>query len=128
MRPERVTAYIVGVAGVALGPLLLLLRLSVTPILISILLGLLEKLSLSLELLVVLLLATWQLLPGLDGTGVARSLSVCSWARERPGRRAREETGPSRRDGLCPLGCQGRLSLADSTARALIERRTRSGP
>ena len=88
MRPERVTAYIVGVAGVALGPLLLLLRLSVTPILISILLGLLEKLSLSLELLVVLLLATWQLLPGLDGTGVARSLSVCSWARERPARRA----------------------------------------
>ena len=88
VRPERVAAYaIVGVAGVALGPLLLLLRLSVTPILISILLGLLEKLSLSLELLVVLLLATWQLLPGLDGTGVARSLSVCSWARERQEKR-----------------------------------------
>ena len=59
-----------------------------------------------------LLLATWQLLPGLDGTGVARSLSMCSWARERPYRRAREETGPSRRDGLCPLGCQDRLFLA----------------
>ena len=99
-------------------PLLLLIRLSMTPILISILLAPLEKLSLSLELLVMLLLATWQLLPGLDGTGVARSLSMCSWARERPYRRAREETGPSRRDGLCPLGCQDRLFLADSTARA----------
>ena len=46
------------------------------------------------------------------------SLSVCSWAREKPARCAREATGPSRRDGLCPLGCQGRLFLADSTARA----------
>ena len=26
-----------------------------------------------------------------------------SWARQRPARRAREATGPSRRDGLCPL-------------------------
>ena len=43
-------------------------------------------------------------------------------------KRQEKRQAPSRRDGLCSLGCQGRLSLADSTARALIERRTRSGP
>ena len=61
---ERVAAYIVGFAGVVLGsvaaasprfPLLLLLRLWLTPIVMSILVGLLGKLSLLLDLLVVLL-------------------------------------------------------------------------
>ena len=66
--------------------------------------------SLSLDLLVVLLLAglllaTLQLLSGLDGTGAAGSVAQCAAGRKkaRPARRAREATDPSRRDGLCPL-------------------------
>ena len=60
-----------------------LLRLPMTPILMSILPGLLEKLSLLLDLLVALLLAglllrTLQLLSGLDGTGTAGT--IAPWA------------------------------------------------
>ena len=83
------THKIVSVAGVALFcgfigfSLLLLLRLSMTPNLMSILPGLLGKLSLSLALLVALLLAgllltTLQLLSGLDGTGTAGSVAPCA--------------------------------------------------
>ena len=32
-------------------------------------------------------------------------------------KRQEKRQAPSRRDGLCSLGCQGRLSLADSTPR-----------
>ena len=54
-----------------------------TPILMSILPGLLGKLSLSLALLVGLLLAgllltTLQLLSGLDGTGTAGTVASCA--------------------------------------------------
>ena len=62
---------------------LLLLGLSMTPILMSILLGLLGKLSLSLALPVGLLIAgllltTLQLLSGLDSTGTAGSVAPCA--------------------------------------------------
>ena len=68
--------------------LLLLLRLWMTPILMSILLGLLGKLPLSPDLLVVLLLAgllltTWKLLSGLDSTGIAGSVAPCAAGREK---------------------------------------------
>ena len=96
MRPERMAAYMWVLSRLLsalwlpplLGFSLLLLGLSMTPILMSVLLGLLGKLPLSLALLVGLLLAgllltTLQLLSGLDSTGTAGSVAPCAARREK---------------------------------------------
>ena len=114
VRPEMVAAYIVVLLRLVLAPwllpllpllgfsLLLLLRSSMTSILMFILLGLLGKLSLSLDLLVEgLLLAgplltTLQLLAGLDSTGIAGSVSP--WA---AGRQKGLHVAHEKRQALC---------------------------